>query len=285
MPNLASYCRAELVGSKAYVLSKDHMQIYDIDTNTWTQGSPMPESRKRSAFATCLVGDKIYVIGGLRGDGSPPGTDGGDTGITMVDVYNTATDSWSQGASIPDGKGRHSTSAVYLDGLIRVFFGAADHYYANRSDQLILNLANSTWAVGTGVIRGRRGHSAIVKNGKVYISGGLNDSEILSDMLEYDPAKDVYTTIRLLEKRKDHVSVTHPDGVYLIGGGPTAELWNVLTRTSTYLQPPILYRSGLGAVYYQGAIYIFGGGLTQVDVFYTDDQPERVALLAWLATR
>ena len=62
--------------------------IYDIATNTWSLGAPMPQARNSS---TAAHNGKIYVIGGQ-----------GPSGLTSsVLVYDIATDMWSNGTTLP----------------------------------------------------------------------------------------------------------------------------------------------------------------------------------------
>ena len=46
-------------------------QIYDIATNTWTKGAPMPDARTASSAAYYDAYGKIYVIGGFDASVNP----------------------------------------------------------------------------------------------------------------------------------------------------------------------------------------------------------------------
>lgn len=55
-------------------------------TGRWTSGAAMPSERTEVAVAE--VGERIYVLGGFRGE-------------LELEIYDPATDRWSRGAAIP----------------------------------------------------------------------------------------------------------------------------------------------------------------------------------------
>lgn len=75
----------------------DHWAL-DVDTGgDWAPLAPLP--RPRCHIGAAVVGQKIYCIGGQQGHdslGQGPFTD-----VTYVDIYDTATDTWIEGAPIP----------------------------------------------------------------------------------------------------------------------------------------------------------------------------------------
>jgi len=79
---------------KIYILTghkdeaKDYVMIYDLDTDTWTTGTPAPVRLYGSVRENPIVGDKIYVIQGQR--------EGGEF-FSRVFIYDIKNDSWSWG--------------------------------------------------------------------------------------------------------------------------------------------------------------------------------------------
>ncbi|MBU1914346.1 MAG: hypothetical protein KJ563_04025, partial [Candidatus Thermoplasmatota archaeon] len=71
----------------------DYTQIYDINSNTWSSGTPVPQ-RVWEAKAGAGDNGMIYVFGG-----ETPGMPYSN----VVNVYDTATDGWSTGANMPVG--------------------------------------------------------------------------------------------------------------------------------------------------------------------------------------
>lgn len=87
----------------------DIVEAYDPATDTWSARAPMPTPRM--AFDVVVVERKIYAIAG-----SPePRLDGaGPTGV--VEIYDPATDTWSQGVPLPERVAYHGCAVS--DGVI-----------------------------------------------------------------------------------------------------------------------------------------------------------------------
>jgi N-acetylneuraminic acid mutarotase len=71
--------------------STDANTVYDPATDTLTSGSPMPIGV--ASYASAVVGNKIFVIGG-RNYNYDPST------FNLTQVYDTGTDTWSYGTSM-----------------------------------------------------------------------------------------------------------------------------------------------------------------------------------------
>jgi hypothetical protein len=101
----------------------DFNQIYDVETDSWSLGNPVPVSNGANAVATSgvLAPKRIYVIGG---------------GLNQV--YNPATDSWVNAMSIPSANRLENFDDVNLAVLNDqiyamggVFAGDESHYSIN----------------------------------------------------------------------------------------------------------------------------------------------------------
>ncbi|RPI35879.1 MAG: hypothetical protein EHM67_13275, partial [Hyphomicrobiaceae bacterium] len=75
----------------------------------WTTGAPMPSERTEVAVAE--MGDKIYVLGGFRGE-------------LELEIYDPAADRWSRGAAI--SRAVHHAAAVGLNNKIYLIGGYVD---------------------------------------------------------------------------------------------------------------------------------------------------------------
>ena len=64
--------------------------VYDPQTDSWEERTPMPTAR--SGTIGCLVGDKIYIVGG--GFKQPNGQ---FRFLKTVEIYDPKTDSWESG--------------------------------------------------------------------------------------------------------------------------------------------------------------------------------------------
>jgi hypothetical protein len=96
-------------------------QIYNVETDTWSLGSPMPIAVYRASAGVTsgfFAPQRIYLVGGHPGEGSQA-TD-------IVQVYDPISDTWGNAASMPS-KRMDLAVAVVDDRLYAV--GGAAHYY------------------------------------------------------------------------------------------------------------------------------------------------------------
>jgi hypothetical protein len=74
------------------------LYIYDIKSDTWTSG---PSANfDRSELMGAAVGGKFYAIGGR----TVPNRQ-------IVEIFDPATNTWSQGADMPTGRGRERSDS------------------------------------------------------------------------------------------------------------------------------------------------------------------------------
>ena len=80
-------------------------------------------STKRIVFATAVVGNKIYLIGGTLFENVRRGKAvRGPYGISTVEVYDTQINTWQRVADMPTP--RHGAKAAVVNGTIFVFGGS-----------------------------------------------------------------------------------------------------------------------------------------------------------------
>jgi hypothetical protein len=97
------------VNDKIYVIggatgqnSIQILQVYDPQTDTWTNATPKPLNTR--GFSATKVCGKIYTFGGWLNSGQRPYAD--------TWVYDPITDTWTQAAPLPDYRATLSTSTV-----------------------------------------------------------------------------------------------------------------------------------------------------------------------------
>ncbi len=118
----------------------------------------MPTTRE--ALAACVLDGRIYVFGGYDGDRLLP----------TVEVYDPATDTWTQASDMPWGRFDHSASVV--DEKV-YFFGGAARPVAFMSQVVgVYDPATDTWTTAADFPTPRWNHTAAVVDGKIYAIGG-----------------------------------------------------------------------------------------------------------------
>jgi len=182
-------------GEDVAVLST--VEAYDPATDTWTTKAEMPTARGYY-HAACVVDGRIYVFGGA--------TKYGDLSedfscVPTVEVYDPATDTWTQVSDMPWA--RHGHTASVVDGKVYIIGGLDDEVvklFLEGKIELdkvlelfstvdVYNPATDMWTTAPALPNGRKGPTAAVVEGKIYIIGGYWGPEgtKLSTVEEYAP--------------------------------------------------------------------------------------------------
>ncbi len=159
------------------------------------------------------VNGKIYIFGGTDRD-----SHGTQVMTGAVQIYDTATDTWSTGASMPTV--RYLSTAVEVGGKIYVMGGRttgvanAGPVDANE----MYDPATDTWTTKTKMPAPIRGHAAAAYNGKIYVFGG-NTTAYQTAVSIYDPSSDSWSTGAAMPQALAYgAAVTVGSKIYWIGG-------------------------------------------------------------------
>jgi N-acetylneuraminic acid mutarotase len=161
------------------------VEEYDPATDTWTTKSDMPTSR--GFHSANVVDGKIYVIGGSRNSGPSVNH------VRTVEVYDPATDTWTQKGDMPRNTAAGFSSVV--DGKI-YYIGGYGHLSSQRVDEY--DPSTDTWTMKSEMPTGRHALSTSTLGGKIYAIGGYDPSgpgyPNVVAVEVYDPATDTWTT-------------------------------------------------------------------------------------------
>jgi N-acetylneuraminic acid mutarotase len=172
MPTAREWVEANTVNGKIYVISgvtdnfrsiRTHVnEVYDPATDSWTTEQPAPIAVIKGASA--VVDNKIYIMGGL-----------GDietlSGISNQ-IYDTETDTWSLGTSLPTPMwytAAGATTGVMAPKRIYVMGGGFTE---------VTNVVNvydpelDAWSSGASLPTNRTGHAVAVVDDLLYVMGG-----------------------------------------------------------------------------------------------------------------
>jgi len=78
-------------GSNLYVLNENLSVMFNPETKKWVSLPQM--RRKRMNYATAIIGNKIYMMGGVDSEFQIP--------LSTVEIYDIITQSWSRGPDLP----------------------------------------------------------------------------------------------------------------------------------------------------------------------------------------
>jgi hypothetical protein len=131
---------------------------------------PTPPFRRR-ALAAAAIGGKVYVLGGLTGDGKV---------VKSVDIYDPARRAWSRGPELPGGK---------LQGFAPSAFGVAGRLYVSGKDGQVhrLNAAGDGWDLVGKVAEPRLTHRLLPGIGNDLLVVGGNSAGAPTRLIESIP--------------------------------------------------------------------------------------------------
>ena len=210
------------------------VEIYDPAANAWTAG-PAIGGRRIVPALTLLNTGRVLASGGIEVTllfGIPVGL----TSTNHAQLYNPATNSWSNAANMPVGRAYHHDNQVTLaDGRVLLTGGVLVPDLLNATNAAAIanadlyNPATNTWTPGA-MSQARTTHSATrLADGRVVVCGGaqglLSAPTVIDAVAIFDPATNAWTDLApLTAPRAGHNAALLPDGLLvLVGGGTTEE--------------------------------------------------------------
>ncbi|MCX7267753.1 MAG: hypothetical protein NTU75_04480 [Sphingomonadales bacterium] len=160
------------LGSKLYLLGGRRIQpvdIYDPATKTWTEGKAPPVETHH--FQPVVWENKIWLPGAMTG-GYPR-----ERALAQIAVYDPASDTWSEGPSLPVDRRRGGSGAVIHEGKLYVICGIINGHWDGHVAWLdVLDLKTNQWSRLADAPRARDHFQAAVVNDKIYVAGGRRSS-------------------------------------------------------------------------------------------------------------
>ncbi len=138
--------------------------VYNPDNNTWLARTPII-SGTRSLAGAVRLNDKIYLIGGTSATGP--------MASTAVNVYNLASNSWSNAAPLPDGV--HSPGVAVLPDTNQIYvIGGGISWYSLVGGQVYDPVSNS-WSYMSDAFSDyyRAGNGLAYVAGRLVLAGGI----------------------------------------------------------------------------------------------------------------
>ncbi len=251
--------------------SKD---LYIKPPPIWTPRINMPTGRWE--FSTCVVGGKIYAIGGA----GPV-----YQALHTVEVYDPATNTWTTKSPMPTARQGLSTNVV--NGKIYAIGGGAASSAAYTSVETFSTVeeydpATNTWTTKSEMPTARGFHSANVVNNRIYVIGGSPSAPSSGSVLTvevYEPATDTWTQKGTMPALRSAGFTSVVDGkIYCFGGYAFSDVdeYDPVTDTWTEKANMLTYRIGLSTSVLDGQIYAIGGyiygvpdypGVTTVEIY------------------
>ncbi len=142
------------------------VDIFDPKTSAWTHASPPPMEIHH--FQPVRVKDQLWMLGTMTGLFPR------ETPLDTVYIYTPATDTWSEGPTIPEARRRGAAGCVmHSDGWIYVVGGIVDGHHADTQcwfDRL--NPETGEWQILPDAPNKRDHAPAAILDDRLYFFGG-----------------------------------------------------------------------------------------------------------------
>ncbi|MBN1350875.1 hypothetical protein JXJ21_15760 [candidate division KSB1 bacterium] len=141
------------------------VEEYDPATDTWTRKADL--KTKRYSQEAQVAGGKIFVIGGNNVN-----TKGGTDVESTVEVYDSATDSWTAAPDIPTYRDAYRSGVI--DGKIYVVGGYVPWSGTTAAIKMneMFDPATNTWTEKADMKKAVNWPGVCACNGKLYVFGG-----------------------------------------------------------------------------------------------------------------
>ncbi|MCU0344752.1 MAG: T9SS type A sorting domain-containing protein [Ignavibacteriaceae bacterium] len=276
MPEIRYTHSADEINGKVYIAGgisteagvwPTTMLVYDKADSSWTT-IPLPDTLVRAWHTSCVVGNNLYLIGGVILQGTTWNS------TNEVYMFNTYNGEWTQKNPMPTD--RCNLSCSLIDNKIYVVGGM--HYINNVPDYNglkkieVYDLATETWSTLPDMPTYRWGLSIVAFDNKIYVFGGRSLSIRHTALDVFDPQDSSWTTVTNIPTPRYQLatcvidsSIYAIDGWYSSSSGPiydTVEVYNPITDVWTTGTSMPVSVAMLDGYVLDGKIYMYGGSFT-----------------------
>jgi hypothetical protein len=201
MPTAMASFGIAVYQNRIYCISGNVNEVYDPETDTWEAKEPMPTPR--SGVGANVVNGKIYLTGGYVPNSSSPT---GSSFVSLNEVYDPETDSWSTKAEMPTAEIGFRSAVV--DNKI----------YVTESTTQIYDGGTDTWSFGKPL------PYSPISDLRIAATSGVNAPKRIygfggGKTQVYDPGTDSWTFGADVPTKRHSFGVAVVDDVlYVIGG-------------------------------------------------------------------
>jgi len=191
--NLKNCQRMYAIGGRAYARSGSFryfetlssVEIFNHNTDEWTEAAPMHSQREE--FGCALFGDDIYVAGGIHG---------GQT-LNTFERYSIANDTWQSLPAMPTA--RHGLGLVALGEYLYAIGGSNMLISYDHLDLVErFHPGERRWDSCARMLIPRLCATYVALGGYIYAIGGNSKSYVRTTLEKYDPETDSWCRLTSL---------------------------------------------------------------------------------------
>ena len=221
------------------------IEVYDPSTQAWTtSATEMPIGL--ASFEGAVVGDRIFVFGGLDASSRP--TD-------FSAVLDTSTGTWQRLPPLPHA--RYAHTVTLHEGRIHVVGGESVARAVPEVD--VFDTASMTWSSGTPMPLARGSHDTVSTPEGLYVLGGWLDGGPSRLVQVYEPGTGTWTDGPAMPEPMSRGGAAVLDGHVWVSFHEFAAVLEVGSGEWEPVNHPPLSRHGHGFVTLDSAVYAIGG--------------------------
>ncbi|KAG6357601.1 hypothetical protein INS49_013478 [Diaporthe citri] len=261
----------------------DLIQLYDIASNTWTTGSPIPYKVNHPNVVG--VGQKLYLLGGLASGSLSPGLTLNLVASGDSYVYDASTDVWTDLPPMPNGTERGSAIVGVHDGIIYLAGGMTvlqSGYQDAVNSVISFNTTSNEWqrlpAPAAELPESRQHAAGSVVGDAFYVFGGrwYGQANTRNTVFRLDLTNQTtgWQTSPVMPTARGGISGGAVGAKFYVFGGEgnpesstgvfnQSEVFDTESQEWTVLEPMKVPRHGTQAAAVGSLVYIPGGGLQQ----------------------
>lgn len=194
---------------------------FDPKTSTWRRAAEAPMEIHH--FQAVVWRERIYLPGAMTG-GFPR-----EKPLDHIPVYDPATETWSRGPEVPEGRRRGGAGAVVVGDDLYVVAGIVDGHMGGFVPWLDrVNLVTGEWTVLPDAPHARDHFSAVEIGGRIYAAGGRTTSHATGELFSllvapvdvYDLATGRWSSLAkpLPTPRAGNAAVAANGWLWVVGG-------------------------------------------------------------------
>ena len=199
--------------------------VYDPGADAWSGCAPMPDGTERGGSGVAVVGGRVFVVGGLRGQAT-----------TLMSAYDPEADAWEALPDVPTP--RDHMAAVGIDGRVIVVGGRNRSIGSHTTRVDIYDPAGRGWSRGAEMPTSRGGVAAAALDGVFYVFGGEGNGDdptgVFAAAEAYDVAADRWTVLEPMPVPRHGNGAAAVDGVIYIPGGADVQAFGAIDTHERY---------------------------------------------------